>query len=79
MKCPNCSNMENKVVDSRTNRDGDLTRRRRECLNCGERFTTYERIEKTPLLVVKQDGRREERHEPTPIKVSRGSRSVLHL
>lgn len=60
MKCPNCSNMENKVVDSRTNRDGDLTRRRRECLNCGERFTTYERIERTPLFVVKQDGRREE-------------------
>lgn len=52
--------MENKVVDSRTNRDGDMTRRRRECLNCGERFTTYERIEKTPLLVIKQDGRREE-------------------
>jgi len=52
--------MENKVVDSRTNRDGDLTRRRRECLSCGERFTTYERIEKTPLLIVKQDGRREE-------------------
>jgi len=48
------------VVDSRTNRDGDLTRRRRECLNCGERFTTYERIERTPLLIVKQDGRREE-------------------
>ena len=60
MKCPSCSNMENKVVDSRTNRDGDLTRRRRECLNCGERFTTYERIERTPLLIVKQDGRREE-------------------
>ncbi len=48
------------MVDSRTNRDGELTRRRRECLNCGERFTTYERIEKTPLLIVKQDGRREE-------------------
>ena len=60
MKCPNCSNMESKVVDSRTKPDGDLTRRRRECLNCGERFTTYERIEKTPLLIVKQDGRREE-------------------
>ncbi len=60
MKCPDCSNMENKVVDSRTNRDGDMTRRRRECLNCGERFTTYERIERTALLVVKQDGRREE-------------------
>ncbi|CCQ91523.1 Transcriptional regulator NrdR [Nitrospina gracilis 3/211] len=52
--------MENKVIDSRTNREGDMTRRRRECLNCGERFTTYERIETTPLLVVKKDGRREE-------------------
>ncbi|MCF8720666.1 transcriptional regulator NrdR [Nitrospina gracilis] len=60
MKCPKCSNMENKVIDSRTNREGDMTRRRRECLNCGERFTTYERIETTPLLVVKKDGRREE-------------------
>jgi transcriptional repressor NrdR len=50
--------MENKVIDSRTNREGDMTRRRRECLNCGERFTTYERIEKTPLLVIKKDGRR---------------------
>ena len=48
------------MVDSRTNREGELTRRRRECLNCGERFTTYERIEKTPLLIIKQDGRREE-------------------
>ncbi len=52
--------MENKVIDSRTNREGDMTRRRRECLNCGERFTTYERIEKTPILIVKKDGRREE-------------------
>jgi len=60
MKCPKCSNMENKVIDSRTNREGDMTRRRRECLNCGERFTTYERIETTPLLVIKKDGRREE-------------------
>jgi len=50
--------MENKVIDSRTNREGDMTRRRRECLNCGERFTTYERIEKTALLVIKKDGRR---------------------
>lgn len=60
MKCPDCSNMENKVIDSRTNREGDMTRRRRECLVCGERFTTYERIEKTPLLVIKKDGRREQ-------------------
>ena len=60
MKCPSCSNMENKVIDSRTNREGDLTRRRRECLSCGDRFTTYERIEKSPLLVIKKDGRRED-------------------
>ena len=60
MKCPNCSNVENKVIDSRTNRDGDMTRRRRECLSCGDRFTTYERIEKSPLLVIKRDGRRED-------------------
>ena len=60
MKCPNCSNVENKVVDSRLNKEGDMTRRRRVCLNCEERFTTYERIEKTPLVVVKKDGRRED-------------------
>lgn len=60
MKCPNCSNVENKVIDSRTNREGDITRRRRECLSCGDRFTTYERIEKSPLLVIKKDGRRED-------------------
>ncbi len=60
MKCPSCSNMENKVVDSRTNREGDMTRRRRECLSCKARFTTYERIETTPLLVVKKDGTRQE-------------------
>ena len=60
MKCPNCSNMENKVIDSRTNREGYMTRRRRECLSCGDRFTTYERIEKSPLLVIKKDGRRED-------------------
>ncbi len=60
MKCPKCSNVENKVVDSRLNKEGDMTRRRRVCLNCEERFTTYERIEKTPLVVVKKDGRRED-------------------
>ncbi len=60
MKCPSCSNVENKVIDSRTNREGDMTRRRRECLSCGDRFTTYERIEQSPLLVIKKDGRRED-------------------
>ena len=52
--------MENKVIDSRLNKEGDITRRRRECLNCGDRFTTYERIEITLPFVVKKDGRREE-------------------
>lgn len=59
MKCPNCGNMENKVIDSRMNREGNLIRRRRECLQCNERFTTYERIELNMPLVIKKDGRRE--------------------
>jgi len=52
--------MENKVIDSRMNKEGDIIRRRRECLNCGDRFTTYERLEKSLPFVVKKDGRREE-------------------
>ncbi|MCO5142124.1 MAG: transcriptional regulator NrdR [Oligoflexia bacterium] len=60
MKCPSCGYLENKVVDSRTNQSGDLTRRRRECLSCSSRFTTYERIEELLPMVVKKDGRREE-------------------
>lgn len=60
MKCPACSNMENKVIDSRMNKEGDIIRRRRECLSCSERFTTYERLEKSLPFVVKKDGRREE-------------------
>ena len=60
MKCPICSNLENKVIDSRLNKEGNSTRRRRECLSCNERFTTYERIEKTLPYVIKKDGRREE-------------------
>lgn len=60
MKCPKCATMENKVIDSRINKEGDITRRRRECLQCGERFTTYERIEQTLPYVIKRDGRREE-------------------
>lgn len=59
MKCPECGNEEDKVVDSRESAEGDKVRRRRECLKCGARFTTYEYVEKTPLLVVKKDGRRE--------------------
>src|SRR5687768_11299340 len=59
MKCPFCSNMENKVIDSRLSKDGQTIRRRRECNDCGKRFTTYERIEEVLSLVVKADGRRE--------------------
>jgi len=60
MKCPTCGNLEAKVVDSRLSREGDVTRRRRECLNCGERFTTHERIETVYPFIKKKDGRREE-------------------
>jgi len=60
MKCPRCSHNGNRVVDSRPSDEGMSIRRRRECDNCGYRFTTYERIEQTPLLVVKKNGDREE-------------------
>jgi len=60
MKCPQCAFEEDKVVDSRTTKEGEAIRRRRECLKCGHRFTTYEYIERVPLMVVKKDGRREE-------------------
>ncbi len=59
MRCPFCAQPEGKVVDSRTSREGDAIRRRRECLNCGRRFTTYERIEEVAQMVIKKDGRRE--------------------
>ncbi len=59
MKCPFCGNLEDKVVDSREAEDGLAIRRRRECLKCARRFTTYEEIEERPLLVIKRDGRRE--------------------
>ncbi len=59
MKCPSCGNIEDKVVDSREATEGDAIRRRRECVSCGRRFTTYERLEESPLMVVKKDGRRE--------------------
>lgn len=59
MKCPFCSHTEDKVIDSRLSQDGDVTRRRRECLKCGKRFTTYERVEEALPLVIKKDGRRE--------------------
>lgn len=56
MRCPSCGHDETKVVDSRTSESQDAIRRRRECLSCSERFTTYERREETPLMVVKKDG-----------------------
>jgi len=59
VKCPFCSVMEDKVIDSREGRAGDLIRRRRECLKCGRRYTTYERIDEIPYMVIKKDGRRE--------------------
>ena len=59
MKCPRCGHVDNRVVDSRAGKEGDAIRRRRECLSCRKRFTTYERIEEELPLVVKRDGRRE--------------------
>ena len=60
MKCPFCGETDIKVLDSRDSETGEAIRRRRECLACGKRFTTYERVEVPPLYVVKKDGRREE-------------------
>lgn len=60
MRCPKCSHMEDKVLDSRVARNGDATRRRRMCIRCGYRFTTYEEILRPKLRVIKTDGR----HEP---------------
>ncbi|NIV43250.1 MAG: transcriptional repressor NrdR [Candidatus Dadabacteria bacterium] len=59
MKCPYCSDLENKVMDSRLTNDGLAVRRRRECLECNKRFTTYERVEEVNFLVVKKDGSKE--------------------
>ena len=59
MKCPFCGHVKDKVVDSRETGSGDAIRRRRECLSCGRRFTSYERVEEIPYFVVKKDGRRE--------------------
>ena len=59
MKCPFCNHEQDKVVDSRESKEGASIRRRRECLKCGKRFTTYERIDEIPYMVVKKDGRRE--------------------
>ncbi len=59
MKCPYCGHLGDKVVDSRESKEGDAIRRRRECLVCGRRFTSYERIDEIPYMVVKKDGSRE--------------------
>ncbi len=65
MNCPFCGHLEDKVVDSREAKDGNSIRRRRECLECGRRFTSYERIDEIPYMVVKKDGKREpfDRHK----------------
>ena len=59
MKCPYCAHLGDKVVDSRESREGEVIRRRRECLECARRFTSYERIDEIPYMVVKKDGSRE--------------------
>ncbi len=59
MKCPYCGTLGDKVVDSRESKEGEVIRRRRECLECGKRFTSYERIDEIPYMVVKKDGTRE--------------------
>jgi len=59
MKCPFCGHLEDKVVDSRESKEGEAIRRRRQCLKCKRRFTSYERIDEIPYMVVKKDGRRE--------------------
>src|SRR3989338_5336203 len=60
MKCPFCGHIEDKVIDSRSSNEDKSVRRRRECIKCKKRFTTYEYIEEIPLMVIKKDGRRED-------------------
>ena len=60
MKCPFCGEVNNKVIDSRLSKDNHVIRRRRECIECSRRFTTYEHIEEIPIMIIKKDGRREE-------------------
>src|SRR5436190_4670860 len=64
MKCPYCAHLGDKVVDSRESKEGEVIRRRRECLGCGKRFTSYERIDEIPYMVVKKDGTRERFERP---------------
>lgn len=68
MRCPNCGCDESKVVDSRPSENNDAIRRRRECIECGFRFTTYERREELPLVVVKKDGHREPFDRQKPMR-----------
>lgn len=72
MRCQFCNCMESKVIDSRPTEEGNSIRRRRECIACGRRFTTYEKIEQLPLMVVKRDGRRE------PFEVKKVRMGILH-
>ncbi len=88
MTCPFCGHMQDRVIDSRESKEGDSIRRRRQCLSCEKRFTTYERIDEVPYMVVKKDGRREKfdrqkvlggllkASEKRPISVSRLSELV---
>jgi transcriptional repressor NrdR len=91
MKCPFCTHSEDKVIDSRESKEGDAIRRRRQCLACERRFTTYEKIDEIPYMVVKKDGRREkfERQkvlnglikacEKRPISISKLAAIVDHI
>ncbi len=72
MRCQYCNSQESTVIDSRPTEDGNSIRRRRECLGCGRRFTTYEKIEQLPLIVVKRDGRRE------PFEIGKVRNGILH-
>ena len=78
MKCPFCGHLGDKVVDSRESCEGDVIRRRRECLECSRRFTSYERVDEIPYMVVKKDGRRErfERRLRGRIAGQRGAHDV---
>ena len=67
MKCPFCGHLRDKVVDSRERKEGEVIRRRRECLACGRRFTSYERMDEIPYMVVKKDGTRERFERPKVI------------
>ena len=75
MKCPKCGIDDDKVLDSRSARDGAAIRRRRECLKCGYRFTTYEEIDRDEVLVIKRDGTRQTFERATPAASGRSATS----